>query len=870
MSLVNQNRAFAFSDFIFLSVGILAGIWFFLSYSTQDPRSAMRADIDTDAVTLKAAEVLNNLGYSTGDLNTSADFEVDRILLDSLQYALGRPVSIVQLKDATDKQVFPYYWQVTFSRSDETGTSELGEYDNDTRMVVRLNDKGQWIALYNLNNNLPVQQLQRRALQYAFQEDSTRDLWKSVPDSAWDGVLSFDVENGYDVSKQNESEVENDESKAHVFSFAELNRLGKYYIQRSSWNPEIFELANVQVKALDKIRGAELNYKNLEPQFGQQVNLTLTVVPTGALINLEMSYNLPSQGVGPSETWELVQIIIILIFAIFVFITFFLRMRARVVDTKSALVVSIIGGLMISVAVFLHDMEFISLFDGGIDWSEFLEIALKMGIYGAFGSIGFFAIASIGDSITRQHWQKKLACYDYLRQGMLFNRPVGEVLLRSVVIMFILAGFWSLLLWVFPGLYFNLDQTFLVYESVWPPLYLLLNNAWYSLMIILSIFLVLGSQVYARTKNRLISGLFTVFAVALIAPLPLSFGPITEQLIVMGIFGLAMTLIYLKWDFLTLLFSHYLFIIFILVSTGWIIPSSPDLYIFVTFVIFLLFITGWAVFSIVKGKEEQSLPNYVPEYVEELAQEERIKQELQIAREVQQSFLPSRTPEIIGLDIAAICQPAHETGGDYYDFIQLDDHRVALTIGDVSGKGIQAAFYMTFTKGMLHALCREIESPAELLKKANRLFCDNAGKGTFISLVYGIIDLKKNTFTFARAGHNPILHLNAKNGKLNELQPKGLGLGLTREISFDENIKEVQLSLSDGDLLVLYTDGIVEALNEAHQFYGDRRLSKQLLSHKSKSSKDILDVLSNDVSTFIGSAKQHDDMTIMVIKMNSH
>lgn len=870
MSLVSQNRAFAFSDFIFLAVSILAGIWFFLSYSTQDPRSAMRGDLDSDSITLKAAEVLNKLGYTTGDLKTSADFEVDRILLDSLQYALGRPASIEHLKDSTDKQVFPYYWQVLFYRPDETGTGRFGGNDSDNRLGVRLSDKGEWIALFNGDNKLPSDKLQRRALQYAFQEDSSRDLWKSVPDSAWDGVLSFDVENGYDVTSQNQPEIEKDESKAHVFSLAELNRLGKYYIQRSSWRPDIFELSNVQVKALGKTRGAELNYQSVEPQFGQQVNLTLTVVPTGALINLDMSYNLPSQSRGPAETWELVKIIIILIFAIFVFITFFLRMRARVVDTKSALVVSIVGGFLISVAVFLHDMEFINLFDGGIDWSEFLEIALKMGIFGAFGSIGFFALASIGDSITRQHWQKKLVCYDYLRQGMLFNRPLGEALLRSVVLMFIMAGLWSLLLWVFPGLYFDLNQTFLVYESVWPPLYLLLNNAWYSLMIILSIFLVLGSQIYARTKNRWVCSIFTVFAVALIAPMQLSFGPVTEQMAVMGIFGLVMTLIYLKWDFLTLLFSHYLFISFILVSTGWIVPSSPDLYVFITFAIILLFIIGWAIFSIIKGKEEQSLPSYVPEYVEELAQEERIKQELQIAREVQQSFLPVRTPDIKDLDIAALCQPAHETGGDYYDFIQLDDHRVALTIGDVSGKGIQAAFYMTFTKGILHALCREIDSPAELLKKANRLFCDNAGKGTFISLVYGIIDLEKKTFTFARAGHNPILHLDARKGELNELQPKGLGLGLTREISFDENIKEVQLSLADGDLLVLYTDGIVEALNEAHQFYGDRRLSRLLTSQKTNTSKEILDVLSNDVSTFIGSAKQHDDMTIMVIKMNSH
>jgi serine phosphatase RsbU (regulator of sigma subunit) len=271
--------------------------------------------------------------------------------------------------------------------------------------------------------------------------------------------------------------------------------------------------------------------------------------------------------------------------------------------------------------------------------------------------------------------------------------------------------------------------------------------------------------------------------------------------------------------------------------------------------------------AILKGRDERRLTRYVPEYVEELAHEERIKQELQIAREVQQSFLPVRMPKIQGLDIAAFCRPAYETGGDYFDFIQLDEHRVALAIGDVSGKGIQAAFYMTFTKGILHSLCRETDSPAELLIKANRLFCDNARKGTFISLVYGIIDLQRRTFTFARAGHNPVIRMNAKLGEVEELQPVGLGLGLTKDAPFSDNIREIRLDLCADDVLVLYTDGIVEALNEAREFYGNKRLVSLLKRHKKHSSSEILNAIFENVSTFVGKAKQHDDMTTMVIRL---
>ncbi len=252
-----------------------------------------------------------------------------------------------------------------------------------------------------------------------------------------------------------------------------------------------------------------------------------------------------------------------------------------------------------------------------------------------------------------------------------------------------------------------------------------------------------------------------------------------------------------------------------------------------------------------------------------MAQEQRIKQELQIAREVQQSFLPVKTPEFEQLELAAICKPAFETGGDYYDFVRLDEHRVAVLVGDVSGKGIQAAFYMTFVKGVIHSLCREIDSPAEVLKKTNYLFCQNAPRGTFISLVYGIIDVRKKTFRFARAGHNPILRVSANNGEVEELRPKGIGIGLSRDGSFEKHIDEVELSLCENDLLVLYTDGIVEALNEQGKFYGTKKLNNIVNSSKSGSAQNVLVSLSEDVRSFIGNAKQHDDMTAVVMKMKN-
>ena len=125
----------------------------------------------------------------------------------------------------------------------------------------------------------------------------------------------------------------------------------------------------------------------------------------------------------------------------------------------------------------------------------------------------------------------------------------------------------------------------------------------------------------------------------------------------------------------------------------------------------------------------------MPSYIQELAQEERMKGELEIAYEVQASFLPRRMPMVEGLDLAAMCLPALEIGGDYYDFVELEKGRLAVVIGDVSGKGIQAAFYMTLVKGFFQTLCRMIDSPAELLRRLNVLFCENVPRGTFISMI---------------------------------------------------------------------------------------------------------------------------------------
>src|SRR5699024_8265285 len=150
--------------------------------------------------------------------------------------------------------------------------------------------------------------------------------------------------------------------------------------------------------------------------------------------------------------------------------------------------------------------------------------------------------------------------------------------------------------------------------------------------------------------------------------------------------------------------------------------------------------------------------------------------------------------------------------------------------------------------------------------KINRLFYDNSAKQTFISLIFGVIDIEAQTFTLARAGHNPIIHVQSSTGAINVLQPDGMGLGLTKKKIFDNKIEEIELSITEDDLFFLYTDGVVEALNQAHQFYGTHNLIKLIKEQKDNSASKVISEVTKNITRFIGSARRHDDMTLLAIR----
>src|SRR5207248_2594108 len=209
------------------------------------------------------------------------------------------------------------------------------------------------------------------------------------------------------------------------------------------------------------------------------------------------------------------------------------------------------------------------------------------------------------------------------------------------------------------------------------------------------------------------------------------------------------------------------------------------------------------------------------------------------AHEIQMSLLPQGPLLMPGLSVTALCVPAREVGGDYYDFFPLGDQRVGLLIADVSGKGTSAALYMAELKGLVLSLGRIHRSPRELLINANRIIAEHLDARSFITMTYALIDLRARTMTYARAGHTPLIYLPVRGPhgeappRVQVLAPDGLVLGLKIDNGemFERLLEEDTIRLNAGDLYVFFTDGITEAMNEQDDCFGEDRLGRLVEDH---------------------------------------
>ncbi len=226
----------------------------------------------------------------------------------------------------------------------------------------------------------------------------------------------------------------------------------------------------------------------------------------------------------------------------------------------------------------------------------------------------------------------------------------------------------------------------------------------------------------------------------------------------------------------------------------------------------------------------------IEDLLRQAAEKKRLEEEMRLAREIQMSLLPRGPLLVPGLTVSALCVPAREVGGDYYDVIALPDGRYGVLIADVSGKGMSAALYMAELKGLILSLSQIHLSPRDLLVSANRLISMHLDSRSFITMTYAVIDPAAGVMTYARAGHTPLLYLPAGNGsggRASILAPDGLVLGLRIDDGerFNSLLTEATLRILPGDLLVLFTDGISEAMNERADCFGEAQLAELVEEH---------------------------------------
>jgi len=249
----------------------------------------------------------------------------------------------------------------------------------------------------------------------------------------------------------------------------------------------------------------------------------------------------------------------------------------------------------------------------------------------------------------------------------------------------------------------------------------------------------------------------------------------------------------------------------------------------------------------------------------EVAQRERQRRELEIAREVQEQLFPQSQPSAPGFDYCGACRPARHVGGDYYDFLALPEEVVGIAIGDVSGKGIPAALLMASLQASLRAQAplRTLDLPG-LVTSMNRLLYDLSSANRYATFFYAQLDTRRRALTYVNAGHNPPMLL--RNGELLRLDVGGPAVGLLPETSYEQG----SLALERGDLLVAYTDGVSEAMSPAEEEWGEERLVAALRGNNQRAAADVLAAVMAAADAFASGASQHDDMTLVVVRAADH
>lgn len=543
---------------------------------------------------------------------------------------------------------------------------------------------------------------------------------------------------------------------------------------------------------------------------------------------------------------------------------FIRRSRQRLLDFRGVFIEAAVLGTLGSIWGFSVSHGYLRY--GGMEevsWVALFVVVFNTLIIGLGTGFAALLLSAVTHSYGTQYTPERYQAFTLVREGQLMDPRVGVAIIRGMGI-----GLWMLGLGVIAMDVLPVSIATAGERIPWYDVGYFAGPFSFALSVLLGFQITLGGIALPDALLRkysvpVLPRVAIIFGiVAITGFFPLSSAPPALGRVLLVLVMIPAVYAYFRYDLLTaitgatILFGGYSAIELWLMGGAFLWQSVIILSSAV-----LLGAVGWMAW--LRGRAQLSERDLRPSYVIQLEHEARLRRELEIARTVQQSFLPKAPPVVQGIEMAAWCESATEVGGDLYDFIPLPDGRLGVLIGDVSGKGIKASFYMTLLKGGARVAALQSQCPKIVLGHLNTLVRDHTPRGVFVTLTYGILDPKARTFTFGRAGHLPLLVRRAEGG-IELLQPAGLALGFADTSRLLDVLEEQVVDLNKGDILVLLTDGLTEAMNPERTMYGEERL-RATLSRARGGAGDLAAHLRADIQAFTGAGALEDDHTLVVV-----
>lgn len=559
---------------------------------------------------------------------------------------------------------------------------------------------------------------------------------------------------------------------------------------------------------------------------------------------------------SPTDVLDTVSDISVILAALFGLVLFIIASGRRMIPQRLAWTLTGIGFLVLLIEMIsLLDPKLASIFSGNNNSARWTLV-----LAAAFIAIpGCLAVMAGYPSARRLFPRQLISFEELLLRGRITSRGVGKALLTGIA-----AGGWIA---VIPHLIraTGLFGQYRIDDAFDDPLFLpgaLPIEQYASVIVVLLAFALLGAFVQDKLRGRIGTVIALLLAVDLLSTEAVE--PIVPTLLAAVLVTLLYDQLFRRGDLLTLIAAA--------ASSAWALNAASRLVQPAD----SIHTSGWiaAILGIAVAVAALavalwgSVKPYLPwEPRPARAERERIQAEFEVARQAQEQMLPATPPELPGTSIASFCRPARQVGGDLYDFVGMSDGSVGIAVADVSGKGVPAALVMTITKGLLLAASDGRSDPLETLADVNAGIHSLGNRSVFVTMLFGVFDPLARTFQFVRAGHTPLVWRKAT-GEVVALSPKGIGIGMTGPRAFSNLCERRTITTAPGDFLILYSDGVNEAMNEHTEEFGDDRLLQTVRDQitSATTAEEARAILVQAVDDFRGTAPAHDDMTLVVVK----